>query len=1049
MFNLSNKKISKRRNGEIAAYTQPTNSVRSAAVSRPRHVETASSGSTTLMSSAAAANTNVAEGYLTGMVAEDSPLLLDAYRDMYYNDSICGSAVDLWSELPFSDFQLFGLPEDQLEVYRSAIARLNIRSACSQMTRQYLVDGSYTATLVFDNKTTQFTDQIPYATEDLTFDDSPLFSQDPVITAKIGKRFDKFLNETTPEWQNLRKSVPAKLLEALKSGEFVLDPLSTIYLARRTMATQPAVSYLKRCLPIYMLEKVLYRGTLFELSRRQRANVLVTAGDDMWEPTVDELSALANLFQQSDLDPMGALIVTRNSVNVSEFRCLAGDTLVSSDAGICTIQSLVEHDPETMTPNTTLPLKNVNIKGVDGSFHNVQEWHFRGKAKTVYVESADTKVRLQVTANHKFPIFRDGKFQFEKAENLQGQYILLERNGVQAEGSTGLPKFAASRETYNNRFKLPTVMSADLAYLLGMVLAEGYVSDNSVHVTNTDEDILYKVRSILMDLFHCEATERSGELPSGKTIVTLSVNNRVLSEFFQNLGVKTAKYFNESKDYVGRACRHYEIPDCILSAPMDCKAAFLAAYIDGDGSLIRKSGRIEIKFFTGSERMARQLQMLTFDLGCPSVFFSSEPYDKEDSTFNGYKRHTTYRVYLSNHAAYKLNLLTENHMAATRKLPNCELSYSTKRKDGIPADLIIPLIKERIVRRKKHGTVFLNDSGKEVYVEGGWVETCIQQNYHGTPFLYDQYEVGYYDDFMRFLATIMPSLHRAMLRLFKLKPLFELANVSEAGETYVYDLTMNEAESLPIFSANGILTKNSAGDFVKWTDVYDQTTSMKLKALGISDAFLSSDSTYANAEQAVAVFMDNISAYRSFFTHTVFENKLFPLIAMAKGFVKDTEKNVEKADLSIKTVNDYSTLAIPKVRWSKRLSANNDENLMASLEALTEKGVPVPMRLWIAAAGLDANMLLTELEDDAELKSKLEQLGASEDDEMDIELSSLSPLSKKSKGFKELVESGILSDAVRIGGDGKVHNVINQSKAHKAINENIVKAVSANKEKGK
>ena len=561
MFNLSNKKISKRRNGEIAAYTQPTNSVRSAAVSRPRHVETASSGSTTLMSSAAAANTNVAEGYLTGMVAEDSPLLLDAYRDMYYNDSICGSAVDLWSELPFSDFQLFGLPEDQLEVYRSAIARLNIRSACSQMTRQYLVDGSYTATLVFDNKTTQFTDQIPYATEDLTFDDSPLFSQDPVITAKIGKRFDKFLNETTPEWRNLRKSVPAKLLEALKSGEFVLDPLSTIYLARRTMATQPAVSYLKRCLPIYMLEKVLYRGTLFELSRRQRANVLVTAGDDMWEPTVDELSALANLFQQSDLDPMGALIVTRNSVNVSEFR--------------------------------------------------------------------------------------------------------------------------------------------------------------------------------------------------------------------------------------------------------------------------------------------------------------------------------------------------------------------------------------------------------------------------------------------------------------------------------------------------------SAGDFVRWDDVYDRTTSMKLKALGISDAFLSSDSTYNNAEQAVAVFMDNISAYRSFFTHTVFENKLFPLIAMAKGFVKDTEKNVEKADLSIKTVNDYSTLAIPKVRWSKRLSANNDENLMASLEALTEKGVPVPMRLWIAAAGLDANMLLTELEDDAELKSKLEQLGATEDDEMDIELSSLSPLSKKSKGFKELVESGILSDAVRIGGDGKVHNVINQSKAHKDINENIVKAVSANKEKGK
>ena len=1043
MINLINKKIGVRKD-RVVAYTQPTPQ-RAPAVSL-RRLETASGG-TTKLSAAASANTSLVEGYLDNMVADDQKQLMQAYRDMYYNDSICGSAVDLWSELPFSDFQMYGVSEDKLEVYEGALARLNLRSSCSQITRQFLVEGSYTSTLVFDPKTTQFIDQIPYAFEDLTFDDSPLLSQDPVITAKVSKRFDKFLNETSPEWTALRKVVPSQLLKALQSGEFVLDPLSTLYLARRTFPTEQPVSYLKRCLPVYMLEKTLYRGTLFELSRRQRANVLVTAGDDTWEPTVEELSALANLFQQSDLDPMGALIVTRSSVNVSEFRCLAGDTLVSSDKGICTIQSLVKHNPETLEPNTTIPLKNVNIKGVDGNFHDVQEWHFRGKAKTVFVESADTKVRVQVTANHRFPIFRNGKFQFERAENLHGQYILLERNGVQAKGSSVLPEFTASRETYNNRFRLPTEMSADLAYLIGMVLAEGYVSDNSVHVMNSDEDILYRVRSIFMRLFHCQATERSGELPSGKTMVTLSVNNRVLSEFFQNLGVKTAKYFNEREEYVGRACRHYEIPDCILSAPTVCKAAFLAAYIDGDGSLIRKNGRIEIKFFTGSERMARQLQMLTFDLGCPSVFYA-HTYE-EDDTFNGYERRTQYRVYLSNHAAYKLNLLTEKHMAATRKLPNCELACSTKRKDGIPADLVIPLIKGRIVRRKKHGTVFLDDEGDELYVEGGWVETCIQQIYHGTPFLYDQYEAGYYDDFMRFLASVMPSLHRAMLRLFKLKPLFELANVSDAGETYVYDLTMNEAESLPIFSANGILTKNSAGDFVKWTDVYDQTTSMKLKALGISDAFLSSDSSFNNAEQAVQVFMDNLSAYRSYFTHSLFTNKLFPLIAMTKRFYKDEGKNETANGLNIKTVNDYSRLDIPKVRWNKRLSASNDENLMASLTALTEHGVPIPMRLMIAASGVDPDTLLSELEDDANFRGKVEAFTKTEAEEEDYELSSLSSLSKKGNGFKNLVKSGLLSDAVRISNDGSVHHVINQSKAHKDVNEKIVKAVIKNSKEGK
>lgn len=557
MINLINKKIGVRKD-KVVAYTQPTPQ-RAPAVAL-RRLETASGG-TTKLSAAASANTSLVEGYLDNMVADDQKQLMQAYRDMYYNDSICGSAVDLWSELPFSDFQMYGVSEDKLEVYEGALARLNLRSSCSQITRQYLVEGSYTSTLVFDPKTTQFIDQIPYAFEDLTFDDSPLLSQDPVITAKVSKRFDKFLNDTSPEWTTLRKVVPSQLLKALQSGEFVLDPLSTLYLARKTFPTEQPVSYLKRCLPVYMLEKTLYRGTLFELSRRQRANVLVTAGDDAWEPTVEELSALANLFQQSDLDPMGALIVTRNSVNVSEFR--------------------------------------------------------------------------------------------------------------------------------------------------------------------------------------------------------------------------------------------------------------------------------------------------------------------------------------------------------------------------------------------------------------------------------------------------------------------------------------------------------QAGDFIKWTDVYDQTTSMKLKALGISDAFLSSDSSYNNAEQAVQVFMDNLSAYRSYFTHSLFTNKLFPLIAMTKRFYKDEGKNETANGLNIKTVNDYSKLDIPKVRWNKRLSASNDENLMASLTALTEHGVPIPMRLMIAASGIDPDTLLSELEDDENFRNKVSSFTKTDSEEEDYELSSLNPLSKKGKGFSNLVKSGLLSDAVRISSDGSVHHVINQSKAHKAVNEKIVKAVLKNSEEGK
>ena len=162
---------------------------------------------------------------------------------------------------------------------------------------------------------------------------------------------------------------------------------------------------------------------------------------------------------------------------------------------------------------------------------------------------------------------------------------------------------------------------------------------------------------------------------------------------------------------------------------------------------------------------------------------------------------------------------------------------------------------------------------------------------------------------------------------------------------------------------------------------------------------------------------------------------------MAKGFFKE---KVETANgLSIKKVNDYSQLDIPKVRWNKRLSASSDENMMASLEALSQKGVPIPLRLWIAASGMDPANLLADLEDDQEFRDELSKIAPSQgEDELEgLELSSISPLSTKSDGLRKLVKSGELSDAVRIGGDGKIHHIPNQAKAHREVNEKNMRAV--------
>jgi hypothetical protein len=569
MITLKNRNIGISQ-GRVTAYTSISPNVSSrAAAAVTRRLETASAGGSTTLSAAGGANSANQDGYLTGLINDTGSLVVKAQRDMYTNDAICGSAVDLQSELPFSDFSLYGVDSNRLDAYQSAVAQLNIRSTAAQMTRHYLVDGMYASTLVFDPKNATFTDQIPYAAEHLTLDYVPLTSQDPIITAKVDAKYTEFLNAPGKQYERIRKLLPAKLLAALRSSEFTLDPLSTLFLARRMFFNQEPVSYLRRCLPVYLMEKTLFRGTLFETGRRQRSNVHVTAGDEYWDPTPDELSSIANIFQQTDLDPMGAIVVTRNSVNVNEFR--------------------------------------------------------------------------------------------------QG------------------------------------------------------------------------------------------------------------------------------------------------------------------------------------------------------------------------------------------------------------------------------------------------------------------------------------------------------------------------------------------------------GDFWKWTDAFDTFTTIKLKALGISDAFLSAESTYSNADNALVVFMENQNAYRDYFTHVVFTNKLFPLIAMVKGFVK---KGAEKAEvdtsLGIKTVNDYSKLDIPKIRWQKRLTAGDDSNLFEALEKLTEKGIPVPYRLLIAAAGIDPETLVNELEDDADLKEKMDKLGkhlqqpgGGEDmmggggwPEGASVMAGMSPYARRIASMAN-VDWGNLGDAMTEDSVGKRHFAVNQRQAHRKINEQIARRAAA------
>ncbi|MGL2805383.1 hypothetical protein ACQJ9X_08010, partial [Helicobacter pylori] len=143
---------------------------------------------------------------------------------------------------------------------------------------------------------------------------SPFFCIDPQVEVVTSQATQQFLHAASEYTQRYLDSMPQSFVNQLRDGSFTLDPVTMLYVARRSTTDRANTSYLHRILPMYLIEKTLFRGTLTEAQRRQRAMTHLMAGDDKWTPTGEELNALVRTFQQAEYDPLGGWVSTRTAV---------------------------------------------------------------------------------------------------------------------------------------------------------------------------------------------------------------------------------------------------------------------------------------------------------------------------------------------------------------------------------------------------------------------------------------------------------------------------------------------------------------------------------------------------------------------------------------------------------------------------------------------------------------------------------------------------------------------------------------------------------------
>jgi len=246
--------------------------------------------------------------------------LIPYYRDIYYHDPVAGAAVDISSTFPFSDMSLSGLESKDLSIYNECLSRINVRTFLQEVSNNYLIDGQFTGSLIYDDTRKVFQDVLVHDALNTTVGRQPFHALDPVIKVNSSNVLNQMMSADSPYLDSVLTGYPMGVIDRFRQGTVVLDPLTTMFIPRKGAMDRTSVSYLKRIMPMYMLEKVLYRGTLTEAQKRQRPTSHIKTGDDTWIPTDEEMQGILSEFQRSELDPLGAWIITRQGVEVNDIR---------------------------------------------------------------------------------------------------------------------------------------------------------------------------------------------------------------------------------------------------------------------------------------------------------------------------------------------------------------------------------------------------------------------------------------------------------------------------------------------------------------------------------------------------------------------------------------------------------------------------------------------------------------------------------------------------------------------------------------------------------
>jgi hypothetical protein len=233
---------------------------------------------------------------------------------IYTYDTIAGPAVDLYSELPWSKFELTGIDDKYvLNLYQQALDNLKLEHYLPMISTHWYVYGRVCLHLLFDQTSGVWSNLIVHDDNDIRVTPVPFVNEDPFVDLVPSKGLVDFANSVDPRTEIFKTYLSDEMMIAIKGGKAIpLDPANTLYLPRTRMAKDHmGTSIFSRILGLIVYERALFNASTLK-AQRGAGNIrlvkLGRSGQDGWLPTNDQLDDLVSSLMMAEEDPVASVV---------------------------------------------------------------------------------------------------------------------------------------------------------------------------------------------------------------------------------------------------------------------------------------------------------------------------------------------------------------------------------------------------------------------------------------------------------------------------------------------------------------------------------------------------------------------------------------------------------------------------------------------------------------------------------------------------------------------------------------------------------------------